>query len=51
MTRLKQLPFAPSVGMQEVPRESLGAHLGFKGHRLERSELVDELDEKLGSMS
>ena len=35
--------------MQDVPRESLGAHLGFKGHKLERSEVMDELDEKLGS--
>ena len=48
--RLRLLPFAPSVGMQEMPRESLGAHLGFKGHKQDRPELVDELDEKLGSM-
>ncbi|KAK7038341.1 histone deacetylase RPD3 [Favolaschia claudopus] len=39
---------APSVGMHDVPRESLGAHLGFSSvrHR-EDEEARDDLDEKL----
>lgn len=29
MAQLAELPSAPSVGMHEVPRESVGQHLGF----------------------
>ncbi|KAJ7147869.1 histone deacetylase RPD3 [Mycena crocata] len=36
---------APSVGMHDVPRESLGTHLGFSGR--DDDEARDDLDEKL----
>lgn len=29
LAQLAELPIAPSVGMHEVPRESVGQHLGF----------------------
>ena len=41
--RLKGLPFAPSVAMQETPRESLNDHLCFSSQQ----EDVDDLDDKL----
>jgi len=44
LEQLQELTFAPSVQMQDVPRESLSHHLGFrKGDQEER----DELDKKL----
>ena len=36
---------APSVGMHDVPRESLGRHLGLTSRRDEDAR--DELDERL----
>lgn len=44
LEQLQQLSCAPSVQMQDVPRESLRQHLGF-GRDDEGSR--DELDEKL----
>ncbi|KAF8181202.1 histone deacetylase RPD3 [Mycena galopus ATCC 62051] len=38
---------APSVGMHDVPRESVGAHLGLSSRRLDEEEARDELDERL----
>jgi hypothetical protein len=44
LEQLQELNFAPSVQMQDVPRESLSHHLGFrKDDHGER----DELDKKL----
>lgn len=48
--RLEMLPFAPSVGMHEVPRQSLGEHLGFVPPKMDEKD-EDELDEKLGRES
>lgn len=39
LEQLSKLPHAPSVGLQDVPEESLGAHL--------RMPELDELDERL----
>jgi histone deacetylase 1/2 len=48
LEQLQELNFAPSVQMQDVPRESLSHHLGFrKDHHEER----DELDKKLARTS
>ncbi|TDL30045.1 hypothetical protein BD410DRAFT_737275 [Rickenella mellea] len=47
MKRLDMLPFAPSVGMHEVPGQSVSEHLGFSPPREEQKE-VDDLDERLG---
>ena len=40
---LSELRPAPSVGLQDVPRESLGEHLGFSS----TEQPVDELDERV----
>lgn len=45
---LSLLPFAPSVQMHDVPRESVGEHLGLSPMRLEDNQESEELDEKLG---
>jgi len=45
LQQLSELQPAPSVGMQDVPRESLGEHLGFGNANNE--EPMDELDERL----
>ncbi|KAH9919023.1 uncharacterized protein B0H18DRAFT_657694 [Fomitopsis serialis] len=45
LQQLGELQPAPSVGMQDVPRESLGEHLGFGNANNE--EPMDELDERL----
>ena len=45
---LQSLPFAPSVGMHEVPRESLSEHLGLPLQKELEKEESDDLDEKLG---
>jgi histone deacetylase 1/2 len=44
LEQLQELNFAPSVQMQDVPRESLSHHLGF---RKEDHDERDELDKKL----
>ena len=44
LQQLSELKCAPSVGMHDVPRESLGQHLGF---RKDEEEGRDELDEHL----
>lgn len=44
LEQLQQLACAPSVQMQDVPRESLRQHLGFGR---DDEEGRDELDEKL----
>jgi len=44
LKHLSELRPAPSVGLQDVPSESLGEHLGFRSVRHEK---VDELDERL----
>ena len=44
LEQLQQLTCAPSVQMQDTPRESLHQHLGF-GH--DEEEGRDELDEQL----
>ena len=48
LEQLSQLPGAPSVGMHDVPRQSVGEHLGFgKDDDLGRDELDDRLARKL----
>jgi len=47
LKQLKLLPFAPSVGMHEVPRQSLGEHLGMPTYREDGKEDSDNLDERL----
>ncbi|KAG6828309.1 hypothetical protein H0H92_008424 [Tricholoma furcatifolium] len=44
LQQLQELPGAPSVGMHDVPRHSIGEHLGFRHEHLERR---DSLDVKL----
>ncbi|KAG6841214.1 hypothetical protein C0991_000660 [Blastosporella zonata] len=44
LQQLQELPGAPSVGMHDVPRQSIGAHLGFRHDQVERR---DDLDIKL----
>ena len=44
LEQLQELISAPSVQMQDVPRESLSHHLGF---RKDDGEERDELDKKL----
>ena len=39
MEQLSRLPHAPSVGLHDVPSESVGTHIGLKDY--------DELDERL----
>ncbi|TFK43975.1 histone deacetylase RPD3 [Crucibulum laeve] len=48
LEQLQNLPSAPSVGMHDVPRESVGQHLGF-GKDDEGSR--DKLDERLAQHS
>lgn len=43
LKHLSELRPAPSVGLQDVPSESVGDHLGFKQPREE----VDDLDRRL----
>ncbi|TFY55262.1 hypothetical protein EVJ58_g8361 [Rhodofomes roseus] len=45
LEQLSELQPAPSVGMQDVPKESLGEHLGFGNANSE--EPMDELDERV----
>lgn len=45
MQHLSELQPAPSVGMHEVPRESLSEHLGFE--KANGQDKTDELDEQL----
>ncbi|KAL0064028.1 hypothetical protein AAF712_009096 [Marasmius tenuissimus] len=45
MEQLRELECAPSVGMHDVPRESLGRHLGLETE--DESREKDELDERL----
>ena len=48
LEQLSQLPGAPSVGMHDVPRQSVGEHLGFgKDDDLGRDELDDRLAREL----
>ncbi|KAG6836392.1 hypothetical protein H0H93_008537 [Arthromyces matolae] len=44
LQQLQELPGAPSVGLQDVPRESLAEHLNFRYAQVERR---DDLDIKL----
>ena len=44
LEQLQQLACSPSVPMQDVPRETLGQHLGFGR---DEEEGRDELDERL----
>ena len=47
LEQLSQLPGTPSVGMHDVPRQSVGEHLGFgKDDDLGRDELDDRLARK-----
>ena len=39
LEQLSRLPHAPSVGLHDVPSESVGSHIGLKDY--------DELDERL----
>lgn len=39
LEQLSRLPHAPSVGLHDVPSESVGTHIGLKDY--------DELDERL----
>lgn len=53
MEHLHDLPFAPSVALQDVPSESLSKHLGFdvyKEPRREDDDNVSDLDEKIMRM-
>ena len=43
LEQLQQLACAPSVPMQDVPRESIGQHLGFGRDEEGRDELDDQL--------
>ena len=43
LQHLSELRPAPSVGLQDVPRESMGDHLGFTSQQV----YADETDEKL----
>ena len=43
LRHLSELRPAPSVGLQDVPSESIGEHLGFSSREIQ----TDELDEKL----
>lgn len=43
LQHLSQLRPAPSVGLQDVPRESMGEHLGFSSRQMR----TDDTDEKL----
>jgi histone deacetylase 1/2 len=49
LQQLAQLPCAPSVGMQEVPKESLGRHLGLEAAEEEADDdgSTDDLDRRL----
>lgn len=47
LEQLQDLTHAPSVAMHDVPRESVGAHLGFGK---DEDEGRDELDEQLARM-
>lgn len=44
LKHLSELRPAPSVGLQDVPRESVGEHLGFSSQELPKT---DDLDERL----
>jgi histone deacetylase 1/2 len=44
LAQLQELDGPPSVQLQDVPRESVGRHLGFKR---EKRDVKDELDERL----
>ncbi|KAG6917569.1 hypothetical protein DXG01_002038 [Tephrocybe rancida] len=44
LQQLQELAGAPSVGMHDVPRQSIGDHLGFRNDEMERR---DDLDIKL----
>lgn len=43
LRHLSELRHAPSVGLQDVPSESVGEHLGFSSREIQ----TDDLDEKL----
>lgn len=45
--QLAQLPCAPSVGMHDVPRESLGKHLGLEVEEEREDAGMDDLDRRL----
>ncbi|EMD33755.1 hypothetical protein CERSUDRAFT_142079 [Gelatoporia subvermispora B] len=47
LRNLSELQHAPSVGLHDVPRESLGAHLGLT----RRSDEADDLDKRLAQHS
>lgn len=47
MEQLRNLNAAPSVGIHDVPRESLGSHLRLGPDENEDLEAYDELDERL----
>ena len=48
LEQLQELSPAPSVGMHDVPRESVGEHLGVDK---DEEESRDELDERLARKS
>ena len=48
LEQLQELAAAPSVGMHDVPRESVGEHLGFGK---DDDESRDELDDRVARMS
>lgn len=50
LRQLSELAHAPSVGMQDVPRESLSSHLGFTIED-EGEEECDQLDEQIARWS
>lgn len=41
LQQLKDLQPAPSVGMHDVPRESVSEHLGFKNYEEEGPDSLD----------
>ncbi|KIJ69737.1 hypothetical protein HYDPIDRAFT_104358 [Hydnomerulius pinastri MD-312] len=47
LRQLAQLPCAPSVAMQDVPKDSLGKHLGVEVEESREDGAMDELDRRL----
>ncbi|KAH7922563.1 histone deacetylase [Leucogyrophana mollusca] len=50
LQQLSQIPCAPSVGMHDVPRQSVGQHLGFEqadGEEGDEDGVADDLDRRL----
>lgn len=51
LKHISELQSAPSVALQDVPRESLGSHLGFEpDDEIDTDELDEQLARKLSDM-